>query len=302
MIHGNIDSYDYYYFFEYLPKRHDANEEQQLHRRLVYDFKDGRFTALYDRILSGITERLEGNRIDWVLCCIPASTSYKTSVRFNTLMIRLCQSIGLINGYSAITVREDHEAQHLTEHKNDIVGKLNFNPDIIRGKKIILIDDVITRGKSFNQVARKLKSLGANSVIGFFIAKTVNPKVILSQGYSTDSFTVIQPSFPPPNRNDENIATIADVNILEAGIFKPYNVVSVKEFIKVRSRNGVFYYHVDDNNNRYIWSMDSLFIAAKEGKIILLNKSGKKASVDENVEKILYPDNIGRDNTGAMLI
>jgi predicted amidophosphoribosyltransferase len=45
----------------------------------------------------------------------------------------------------------------------------------VRGKNIILIDDVITRGQTFYDTARKLMAAGAASVTGLFLAKTVHP-------------------------------------------------------------------------------------------------------------------------------
>lgn len=46
---------------------------------------------------------------------------------------------------------------------------------IIQGKKVILIDDVITRGRTFSDTAIKMINKGASSVVGLFVAKTVNP-------------------------------------------------------------------------------------------------------------------------------
>jgi predicted amidophosphoribosyltransferase len=45
----------------------------------------------------------------------------------------------------------------------------------VRGMNIILIDDVITRGQTFNDTGRKLMAAGAASVTGLFLAKTVHP-------------------------------------------------------------------------------------------------------------------------------
>ena len=41
--------------------------------------------------------------------------------------------------------------------------------------EVILVDDVITRGRTFCQTADKLMQNGASSVVGLFVAKTVNP-------------------------------------------------------------------------------------------------------------------------------
>ena len=175
MPQGSKSGFDYYYFFEYLPKRYVATPHQQQIRNIVYAFKDGRLPKINSELVKVIEQLLEGNRSEYALCCIPASTQNKTKIRFETLINNICSSLGIINGYDIISVKEDHEAQHLSGHTGTIVTKLNFDQSIINGKTIILIDDVITRGKSFSQVASQLKKFGASKIIGIFIAKTINP-------------------------------------------------------------------------------------------------------------------------------
>ena len=50
---------------------------------------------------------------------------------------------------------------------------LQFTRRYIRGKNVVLLDDVLTTGESFRQLQRKMKQLGALSVIGVFLGKTV---------------------------------------------------------------------------------------------------------------------------------
>ena len=50
---------------------------------------------------------------------------------------------------------------------------LTFNKKYIRGKHVLLIDDVITTGASLIQIGNKLLELGAMSVRGVFMAKTI---------------------------------------------------------------------------------------------------------------------------------
>lgn len=175
MNQGSKNGYSYYYFYEYLPTRFEATDEQQRVRKVVYAFKDGGYSPMFDNIINGMNQLITGDRNQWAICCIPASTAAKTRIRFDVLMTRLSSSLRVNNGYPLITVKEDHEAGHLGVKAEDIIPSLNFSSSSISGKKIILIDDVITRGKSFYQVACKLQSLGAATVIGFFIAKTINP-------------------------------------------------------------------------------------------------------------------------------
>ncbi|SHG36059.1 phosphoribosyltransferase [Dysgonomonas macrotermitis] len=40
--------------------------------------------------------------------------------------------------------------------------------------KYLLIDDILTSGNSFIQIKRKLTELGAKSIIGIFLGKTIS--------------------------------------------------------------------------------------------------------------------------------
>ncbi len=55
----------------------------------------------------------------------------------------------------------------------DILRNLQFTRRYIRGKNVVLLDDVLTTGESFRQLQRKMKQLGALSVTGVFLGKTV---------------------------------------------------------------------------------------------------------------------------------
>ncbi len=175
MNQGNKNGYPYYYFYEYLPTRYEATTEQQRIRQLVFSFKDGRHSELLEKIISGMNSLINGDRSRWTICCIPASTKLKTKNRYESLLSTLSNSLRINNGYALISVRDDHEAGHLGAKPDNIIPLLNFSNYGISGKKIILIDDVITRGTSFYQVADKLKSCGASEVTGLLIAKTINP-------------------------------------------------------------------------------------------------------------------------------
>lgn len=46
------------------------------------------------------------------------------------------------------------------------------HPELIAGKKILLVDDVCTSGATLIEAARTLKHAGAREIIGFVMAKT----------------------------------------------------------------------------------------------------------------------------------
>lgn len=96
----------------------------------------------------------------WWLCIIPASTKEKTETRFKIFCDTLCDKTELKNGYLLLSNKSDREAAHLTEDRRlvNIIDSINFGD--VRGKKILLFDDVYTTGRSFLEVARKLSRLG----------------------------------------------------------------------------------------------------------------------------------------------
>lgn len=59
------------------------------------------------------------------------------------------------------------------ERMKNMAGSFKIkNSAAVRGKNIILIDDVYTSGATMNEAARILKKAGAKQIIGFVIAKT----------------------------------------------------------------------------------------------------------------------------------
>ena len=59
--------------------------------------------------------------------------------------------------------------------KRNPAENFRIDKNDVTNQNIILIDDVITRGTTFVRTADKLVENGANQVIGFFLAKTINP-------------------------------------------------------------------------------------------------------------------------------
>jgi phosphoribosylpyrophosphate synthetase len=121
------------------------------------DFLDGNFTK----------EEMK----NVVVCVIPASTQYKNDLRYKALCTKIAEKFPVINGYDYISIVSDRSDSR-GQKSSDTVWNLSFSSSV-RGKTIVLFDDITTRGTSFIQVASKLKEKGAANVIGFFLGKTV---------------------------------------------------------------------------------------------------------------------------------
>lgn len=168
--------FKYYYTMEYLPTRYEANDSEWNNRHAVWNFKDGVCSpSIMDFFVEAISQIAGGNKSDYVICFIPASTSAKTNIRFSSLASRLMERTGVNAAMSAITRSSDAEASHIAGKSINPTSDFCFDRTCFKGKKVILIDDVITRGRTFVQTATKLMNMGASSVKGLFVAKTINP-------------------------------------------------------------------------------------------------------------------------------
>ena len=70
------------------------------------------------------------------------------------------------------TIEEEREQMKGTSHK-DVVSNLSIKKRDVDGMHVILFDDVLTSGQSFIQLKRRMIDVGAKSVTGIFLGKTV---------------------------------------------------------------------------------------------------------------------------------
>lgn len=162
-----------YYLMDYLPVRYDGTAEQIQNRSAIFNFKDG---CCGHRIINGLAEgvrRLADSKT--VVCFVPASTFFKTKRRYEDVADNLYSITGVRCSYTAISKSEDGEAGHISGKSSDPAAEFQFDTSFFSGKKVILIDDVITRGTTLESTARRLTSMGATEVIGLVVGKTINP-------------------------------------------------------------------------------------------------------------------------------
>lgn len=106
-----------------------------------------------------------------ILIPLPASTKERHRQRFEYFCGELSRRLIIDNGFSAVRIEQDREQQKGTQQRN--MSGVVFDPDYIEGRDVLLIDDILTTGMSFALIKRELEKLGANSVTGIFLAKTV---------------------------------------------------------------------------------------------------------------------------------
>ena len=192
-------TYSTHALMEYLPTRYTATPQQQADRNEVYRFKDGNCSSrVLDGLVSEINRITGTNKERYLICFIPASTAAKTRTRFQELAANLRNRTGCEASLTGIHNAYDRESAIVTGKTSNPTASFCVNPEEVSGKKIILIDDVITRGRSFNGCAAKLMAAGATSVEGLFVAKTINPDYISHGcGYDFDPDGFYEDEFDP---------------------------------------------------------------------------------------------------------
>jgi sulfatase modifying factor 1 len=176
---GNKSGFGFIALWPYLPSRYTAPEKFSEVRDKILAFKGGfGSTAIASEFISKsyMLKQNLGELAEWTLAVIPASNQIKTECRFKAFANLLSLNLGFNNGFDLIRAEGDRAERKLQQDRDsvNILNHLNF-PQSIKGKKIILFDDVLTTGKSFELIAFKLMELGAEDVFGLFLSKTVWP-------------------------------------------------------------------------------------------------------------------------------
>ena len=162
------------FIYNYLQTRYEATEADWSARRAIWNFKDGHMSeSLYQAILSKIRGIIPSSHQDWVIAFIPASTGERTRMRFGRLAERLSGEYNV--QLAAVYNAEDRASTMTTGKIADPTTTFGIHDNLIKGKKVLLFDDVTTTGRSFTRTADKLMSHGAAGVHGLFIGKTVHP-------------------------------------------------------------------------------------------------------------------------------
>jgi predicted amidophosphoribosyltransferase len=168
----SVGKYQCVYFYDYCPDRNIRDEKDERNRTMILGFKDGEDAIPVHLVTDFIFKTIPyAERKDWLFCTIPASTREKNDKRNRHFCERVCEATGLKNGFSDIMILYDRtDSRHQKE--DDTVWNLQFSTNV-SGMKVLLFDDIVTRGISFIQCADKLMDKGAIWVDGIFLGRTL---------------------------------------------------------------------------------------------------------------------------------
>ena len=162
-----------YALLDYVPQRYlrRASFDTLENDRFILDFKSGR------RYATDKASRLIGKALslmdlkDTVIVCIPASCQRTYTRRFRKFSENVCAKTGAINGFDHIKVIGKREKVHIC---GEYAAEDNvwIDTDFFQGKRILIIDDICTTGRTSDDFREKMEQAGAHVRMAMFLAKT----------------------------------------------------------------------------------------------------------------------------------
>ena len=157
----------------YYPKRYETylDFEQCCACKDVLDFKDGQADGV-DFFSSGIS-KLNPNP-GTVVLFMPCSTGWKYWRRFKGMSNHIrCQCPDLDSGISYLKYTGERQSLHLQKGRADIQLEKNYElTENLKGKEIIIVDDLLTTGKSLKAFKEEVEKKGGKVVGAIFAAHT----------------------------------------------------------------------------------------------------------------------------------
>jgi ComF family protein len=147
-------------------------------RAEVHALKYGRATALVPLLAADLSE-LPALRPFDVCFPVPLHRSRWRSRGFNQAELILAAT-GWPRAEGRLERRRKTRTQvglELHERKANVAGAFAYSGPRLEGRRLALIDDVITTGATANECARVLKDHGARQVVAFAFARASDPHV-----------------------------------------------------------------------------------------------------------------------------
>lgn len=170
--------YHYRCILNYVPSSYVADRDwQERNRKIVYEFKEGKYSENYMRKFQYQCQRLiKDMAIDWVVCFAPCSCKDRTIKRFGRLSEYLTTNLPCKVYLDTFTYLGEKYPSYLWGKKEIDNAQIGATVNHYFGKHVIVIDDVISTGRTFNKVGDLLMKSGALSVEGLFFSRTIYPE------------------------------------------------------------------------------------------------------------------------------
>lgn len=143
---------------------------------LLLKFHNYRWLAKHFAVM--MSDTYAENKLDAeVICPVPISRERQKERGYNQSMLlarHLSEMLGLPLVCDAVMKVVDNKRQTTLsgkERRNNVLGAYKLsNRKAVKGKKVLLVDDILTTGSTMSEVARQLRIAGAEAVYGLVVA------------------------------------------------------------------------------------------------------------------------------------
>lgn len=181
------------FYGHYYPSRYKdlLDDEQRAFCHSLYQFKEGEIHGI--EFFKACMTALQLDGKPYHIMFMPCSDEFKYARRFK----RLDWYIGkhrpeLTSGLYDVDVSEPRESLHEAKGGDNRILERNYSiMGNIKGKEIIIIDDVLTTGKSVADYKEEIERCGGKVVAAIFFGKTVTmPPLFLIKAHVWGSYVV----------------------------------------------------------------------------------------------------------------
>lgn len=162
-----------YALYDYVPQRfHRVSFAQQETNRHILDFKAGRMYAKR-WAAQAIGQALAAAELkEVVVVCVPASCQRTYARRYRKFSRMLCDICGAADGFDCIEVIGHRQKAHRGAQRNESLVQNVVISSNLRGRKVLVIDDIYTTGATYNAFTTRLAEAGALVCGAVFLGKT----------------------------------------------------------------------------------------------------------------------------------
>lgn len=162
-----------YALYTYMPARYQriSFEQQETNRRIL-DFKNGRSYAKRwaAQVVGQALAAAELSEV--VVVCVPASCQRTYIRRYKKFSRMLCNICGMADGFDCIEVVGHRQKAHRGASRNEALVQNVVISSSLRGRKVLVIDDIYTTGATSSAFITRLVEAGAKVCGAVFLGKT----------------------------------------------------------------------------------------------------------------------------------
>lgn len=159
--------------YTYVPQRFSriSFEQQETNRRIL-DFKNGRTYAKRWAAIAVAGALAAAKLKDVVVVCVPASSQRSYTRRYRKFSQMLCDTCGAADGFDCIKVIGTRDKAHCGARRDASLVQNVVISSCLRGRKVLVIDDIYTTGSTSRAFISKLTGAGADVCGAVFLGKT----------------------------------------------------------------------------------------------------------------------------------